>query len=500
MHNRAITADTHRRVWTASDLPWPEYTDRSDFVAASTAIRRGNLWGHPDFLRLWFGQSVSNLGDRISLLALPTIALVGLHQGALAIGVIGSLRFLPFLVLSPVAGGWADRLTRQRIMITADLGRFLSLLTIPLGYALGALTIWQLYAVALVNGCLTVFFEVSYQSYLPTLVEPGDIMEGNAKLQMTRSGSQAVGSALGGLLISLISSAGAVIVDAMSFIVSALSIGRIKARELPPSERPPAGSARDGWIALKEQPVLRSLLASSTVSNLGYSMGTVLALVIAYQELHLSPGEVGLATGVGGVGFVLGAMAAKRITSRFRVGRTIALMPLLIAVGNAVLPLGHLGLPLLVLCVGQFLVGAATSVYNVPVMTLVMTLTPPTVRGRIIGMSLILVWGAVSLGSLVGGVLGSLMGGSHAILVGAVFSAAATVIALASPVARVAAPPGPPAPPAASTAEPPTEAAPAAATADGDSSRQRDGGTSPGGPGELHPPALTAPDAVRPDL
>lgn len=424
-------------------------------MADSKRVRRGNLWEHPDFLRLWFGQSVSNLGDRVSLLALPTIALIGLHEGAYAVGIIGAMRFLPFLLLSPVAGGWADRYTRRWLMIGADLGRFAALVSIPIVYAFGGLTIWQLYAVALVSGCLTVFFEVSYQSYLPVLVEPGDIMEGNAKLQLSRSGSQAVGSAAGGVLISLISAAGAVIVDAASFLVSAVSIGRIKAREPVASQRPPAGSARDGWNALKEQPVLRHLLMSSSVSNLGYSMGTALALVIAYDELNLSPGEVGLATAIGGVGFVIGALGVKRVTTRFGMGRTIALMPLVIAIGNAVLPLGNLGFGLGILCIGQFLVGLATSIYNVPVMTLVMTLTPAAVRGRIIGMALILVWGAVSLGSLVGGVLGSLIGGSPAILVGAVISAIATVIALSGPVAKLVAPSGPPASPAAAPAAEP---------------------------------------------
>src|SRR2546430_16990500 len=162
---------------------------------------RGKLWGHPDFLKLWAGESVSVFGSQVTVLAVPTVAILVLHAGPFQVGVLSALEFLAFPTLGLVAGVYADRLRRRPIMIACDIGRRLALGSIPVAFALDALWLHQLYIVALLTGIFTVFFDVSYQSYLPALVNRSNLIEGNTKLEVTRSASQISGPAVGGLLI-----------------------------------------------------------------------------------------------------------------------------------------------------------------------------------------------------------------------------------------------------------------------------------------------------------
>jgi MFS family permease len=342
------------------------------------------------------------------LLAIPTIAVLILHQGPLQVGLLGALRFAPFLVLAPIVGPIADRYPRRSLMIVADLGRTVTLAMVPLLYELHALNIWGLYAVAAVAGCLTVLFEVSYQAYLPSFIPMDTLVEGNTKLQISRSVAQPVGSAIAAGLVAVMSAALAVIGDALTFLVSVVAVFRIQTRETPQGKRRPAirAGAREGWAYLLRHELLRNLLAASSVPNLGYSMGSALALVLAYKELHLAAWVVGLGIAAGGAGFVLGALAVRPVMAKLTPGRTLGLMPALSGVGYVLMTTGHWGVAFLGFAVGQFVVGWATSVYNIPVITLVQTQTPPQMRGRIMGSALILVWGASAVGYAVGGLIG----------------------------------------------------------------------------------------------
>src|SRR5918911_2926365 len=181
------------------------------------SLLTGKLWKHRDFLKLWSGETVSKLGSEVTLLALPTVAILVLHAGPLQVGLLSALEFLSFPVLGLIAGVIADRLRRRPIMIVCDLGRALALGSIPIAYSLNLLTINQLYAVALVTGVFTVFFDVSYQSYLPSLIDRKDLVEGNTKLQVSESAAQIGGPALAGFLIQVISGARAIAVDAISY-------------------------------------------------------------------------------------------------------------------------------------------------------------------------------------------------------------------------------------------------------------------------------------------
>ncbi len=165
---------------------------------------RGGLWRHRDFLLLWGSESVSQFGSQISFLALPLAAILTLDASAFEVALLGALEYVPWLVLALPTGVWVDRLRRRPILIIADFGRALALVSVPLVYLLGGLTIWQLYAVALATGALTVFFDVAYQSYLPSLVGREHLVDGNAKLEVSRSVAQVSGPGLAGGLVSAI--------------------------------------------------------------------------------------------------------------------------------------------------------------------------------------------------------------------------------------------------------------------------------------------------------
>ena len=200
---------------------------------ASPTRPRSGLLRHPDFLKLWTAETVSVFGTQVTLLALPLVAATILQVSPFEFALLGTIEFLPFILLSLPAGVWVDRLRRRPILIVGDLGRAISLISIPLAYSVGALTIWQLYVVAFVNGCLTVFFDVAYQSYLPSIVDRDQLVEGNSRLEISRSASQLAGPGLSGVLIGFLTAPFAIVVDAISYVLSALFVFGIRRAEPP---------------------------------------------------------------------------------------------------------------------------------------------------------------------------------------------------------------------------------------------------------------------------
>ena len=204
-----------------------------------------SLLRNPDFLKLWTGQTVSVFGSQITNLAVPIVAALTLRVSPFQFGLLATFEFLPFVLVGLPAGVWVDRLRRRPILIVGDLGRAITLLSIPIAFAFDALTIWQLYVVAFVTGSLTVFFDVAYQSYLPSIVERDQLVEGNAKLELTRTTSQRVGPAVAGVLISIVRAPFAVAIDAISYVVlgrsSCSGSGDPSRRSRPTTTRPGRG-------------------------------------------------------------------------------------------------------------------------------------------------------------------------------------------------------------------------------------------------------------------
>ena len=415
-------------------------------------IAGGRLWRHPDFLKMWAGQTVSQFGSQVSLLALPTVVVLTLHGTALQVGLLSALQFLPFPTLGLAVGVWLDRLRRRPVMILADVGRALALGSIPVAFLLGSLTMAQLYAVAVVTGVCTVFFEVGYQSYLPSLVERGDLLEGNTKLELTRSAAQVAGPLTAGVLIQALGAARAVAVDAVSFVVSVLSLAAIRAPE-PRAAGPIRGGSfladlAEGLRVVLGSRVLNSLAGCTAMWNLGTNVVLAVLLIFAYRDLRLSPAAVGFVFGAISLGGVAGALVAGRLARRLGLGRTLLLAIVVAGLTYLGMPLARLGAPVAVLSAFGFVQGMQVPIYNINQVSLRQVIVPDRLQGRMNATMRTIVWGALPLGSLLGGVLGSAIGVVPTILVGGALSVLAGGWIATGPVIRLTEQPVPEAEPA----------------------------------------------------
>ena len=388
---------------------------------------------------MWAGQSLSEVGTEVTRLALPTAAIVLLHAGPFQVGLLAALEFLAFPVLGLVAGVYADRLKRRQILIVCDAGRMLVLSSVPAAYFAGVLSMEQLYAVALVTGICTVFFDVAYQSYLPALIPRGDLLEGNSKLEITRSASQVAGPALGGVLIQIVSAAPAILVDALSYLVSVATLVWIRHPEpapRPSGEAPPSffGEMWEGIKVVLGHPVIRLIAGCTATSNLGSNIGQAIFLLFAYNQLRLTPGQVGVIFGIGSIGALLGAVTAVPVARRIGLGPAIAISA---GVGNAfifLVPLSALGYPFPLLGTAFFVLLLTGSIYNINQVSLRQAIVPVRLQGRLNATVRTIVWGTIPIGSFLGGVLGTRIGIVPTLYLSAAVATLSVLFILAGPV------------------------------------------------------------------
>ena len=399
----------------------------------------GRLWRNGDFIRLWIGQTISEAGTQVSQLAVPTVAILLLHATPIQVGLLTALEFLPFPVLGLVVGVYADRLKRRPLMIASDLGRMVALLTIPAAFSFGLLRIEQLYVVGLVVGVFNVFFGISYQSYLPALIARADLVEGNSKLEVSRSTAQLAGPAIAGVAIQAIGAARAIYIDAASFLVSALSLWLIRKPE--PQPQPATATGRSGfWHEMWEgvqvvihNPTLWKIAGCTATANLGSNMAFAVELIFMYRFLHLAPGLVGLIFAIGSVGGLLGAVASSAVVARLGVGLTLLLSILGGGLIMATPLAAQTNAPLFLsaLFFFEFLIGAP---YNITQVSLRQAITPDRVQGRMNATMRTIVWGTIPIGSLLGGILGTYVGVVPTIVVGGFISLLAAIWILLGPI------------------------------------------------------------------
>ena len=256
----------------------------------------GGLWRHPDFLKLWTAETISVFGSQFTALALPLVAVLLLDASTFAVSALFVVEFLPFILSRSPPGVWVDRLPRKPILVIGDLGRAALLGSIPLAYVVDALTLGQLYVVAFLVGICTVFFDVAYQSYLPSLVEREQLVDGNSKLEISRSTSQLAGPGTAGGLIGLFGAPFAMLLDAISYAVSAVFLFAIRRPERMPApsssgERPSMlADAREGLSFVVRNRYLRAISMCTGTSNFFFSMSAALIVVYAVRELDMSAG------------------------------------------------------------------------------------------------------------------------------------------------------------------------------------------------------------------
>lgn len=387
--------------------------------------RLGGLWQHPNFLKLWAGETVSVFGSQITLLALPLTAVLVLGATPGQMGILGAVEMAPFLFISLFAGVWVDRWRLRPLMIKADIGRAILLGSIPVVYTLGWLSIEYLYGIALLVGVLTVFFDVAYQSYLPVLVGREHLIEGNGKLEVSRSVAQITGPGLAGTLVQVASGPVALALDAISFAFSAIFLSFIKHTE-------PAKAVslvkHNIWREIGEglgvvfgNRYLRSIAACTGTTNFFTNIAAAVYTLYVVRELHLDAVMLGLIFGIGSIGALIGAVMAGWLARRIGLGWTIIGTAGLTGFGGLAAPLavGPVPVLMIILTAGYFVNSWGNPVYNINQVSLRQAITPHRLLGRMNASMRFLVWGTMPVGSLLGGLLGEIIGLRATLLVAA---------------------------------------------------------------------------------
>lgn len=383
----------------------------------------GRLWSNRDFVRLWSAQTVSQFGSQVTNLALPFVALLTLKATTFEIAALGVVDFLPFALLSLPAGVWVDRLRRRPILIAADWGRAAVLASVPIAYAFGALTLAQLFVVGFLTGTFTVFFDVSYQSYLPSLIEREQLSDGNSKLEISRSAAQVVGPGIAGVLIGAFKAPYAIAIDAASFAASAVLMTRIKRAEARP-ERSEARDMRreigEGLRFVLRHPLMRPAMIWVATMNFFTTVAGSILLVFAVRKLHLTAPTVGLVFSLASVGVLAGALFARRVEGRLGVGPSVITFAALGGASWLLVPLadGARAIPFLV--ASQLIFGFCAIGANIIAISLYQAITPDRMLGRMNASRRFVVWGIMPFAGLIGGALGSYIGLRPTLWIGAV--------------------------------------------------------------------------------
>jgi MFS family permease len=466
-------------------------------LASPTASRR-SLFRHPNYARLWTAATVSLFGTQVSQIAIPFIAAVVLNASAGQVGLLTTIEFLPFLLFTLPAGVWVDRFPKKRILVVGDLGRAAMLVSIPIAYALGGLTIWQLYIVGFVNGVMTVFFDVADQSYLPTILERDELVEGNAKLQISQSSAQILGQPVGGGLVALVTAPVAVLVDAVSYLGSAGLILSIRERATAtigsPRRLDPATAVRsteadevvpgsaagtsiaveaaterkgldpaaqahveqahvgagalDGPGGMRQQiaeglryilqhEYLANIAATTATSNLASNIAFAIFPVYVYKVLLLTPAAVGTMGGLGGAGVLVGALVANRIQARLGIGRTIIVAAATFGPISLLMPLATPEQAFWLLSASLFLGSLNNVNYHVAQVSLRQAITPEPFLVRMNATMRFLVWGTIPIGSLIGAGLSEVIGVRATVWVGSLLTFVTFLPVFFSPVRHI---------------------------------------------------------------
>ena len=381
-----------------------------------------SLWHNGDFLKLWSAQSISLVGTQVTALALPLTAILKLDASPMQVGLLGTVQYLPFLLVSLPAGAIVDRLRLLPVQIVADLVRAVLLIAVPTAAWLGHLSLGLLYPVAFLVGALSVFFDVSQQSYLPAIVEPEQLVEGNTKIQLSYSSAQLTGPGLGGLLVQAFTAPIALVADAVSYLGSAVLLLTIRHREPPKAPSASQGARADlrglgrdigaGLGFVWRHRFIRPLALATGTSNFFYLFGMTGSVLTIYavRQLGLSPGLLGAVLVVGNVGAVGGAVIADRVLARWRFGHVMIAGSAISAVAVAMMALADRATAVVMLSAAVLIGEVGICVYNIAQLSLRQAMTPADMLGRMNATVRFVNWGPIPLGAFIGGVLGQTIG------------------------------------------------------------------------------------------
>jgi len=395
----------------------------------------------PEFLKLWGGQTASMVGGQVTAVALPLTAALHLDATPGQMGLLVAAGLVPYLVLGLAAGVWVDRRRRRPVLVGADVARAALLAAVPLLAALGLLGIELLLAIALALGVCAMLFELAYPSYLPTLVGPERLEASNARMGASRSLAELGGPGLAGVLVQAVTAPLALLVQAATFLASALGLAAIRRPEPPPPRRPRGHARREmaeGLRATFASPLLRAGAVSAAAYNLWWSAIEAVLVLYVVRALGMEAAVYALTFAIGAAGALLGSLASAAVARRLGVGRAIVGSAALSCTALLLLALVEApGTGAVLLAAAFFLRGLGLTGWNIQIVSLKQTLVPPALLGRTTAAYLLLSFGAGAVGALLGGAAGGALGLRTTLVLAACGLALAWLPLALSPLPRV---------------------------------------------------------------
>jgi len=409
----------------------------------ASARRHDGVLANADFTKLWIGETISQIGSQVTQFTMPLVAILTLNATVLQVGVLNALKFVPVIVVAIFAGVWLDHRRRRPVLVGCALGNAVLIGLVPIASVTGLLSIGLLYAIVLLAGTLTVVFDVGALSYVPFLVERRHLPDGNSKLQASAGVAGIAGPGIAGFLVGLLTAPITLSVDAVSYLFSAAGVLSISKREpapeIPAERTSIRASIAEGFRAVYGTGLLRILLAQSATLNVGFGATSTLFVVYGIRTLHLSPDKLGIAVGALAAGALIGALLAARIGRALGMGRTMAASILGVSGSPLLLliPRDASMAAMIFLVAGWFGHGFGIAVWNVNTITLRQALTPNRLLARMNATYRMMLFGALPLGALLGGLVGSAIGLRGALLTGVLVLASPILWIFFSPVFRL---------------------------------------------------------------
>jgi predicted MFS family arabinose efflux permease len=406
--------------------------------------QHGGLWRDGDFLRFWSAETLSLIGSQVSLVAIPLLAVTLLTATPFEMGVLNAAQFAPFLLLTLVAGVWVDKHRRLPMLIATNFGRAILFGLIPLAMTMKLLNIGLLATLVFLAGMLTVVFELAYQSYVPSLVGHEHLIDANGKLEGSRSFAQMSGPGTAGILVGAVGAPIAILVDAVTYLVSAVTLLFIRRTE--PRPQPDTGPRRSLWEQVihglrlaVSNPYLRALGAEAAVYNLFNQMLWAVLILHLARGLHFHPIVIGLVLTAEGVGALLGSLVAARLSRHWGLGPTLIGSIVVANAAPLLIPVAPNGWVLAgpLIALAMMINGAGLVVYSIQTISVRQAAVATDVLGRTNAGYRFAVTGTAAIGALIGGALGGLIGLRATMVVGALGTLVAMLFVIRSPIPKL---------------------------------------------------------------
>ena len=399
----------------------------------------GRLWRHRDFVLLWGGETVEWVSDSITNLAVPTIAILMFNAGPLEMGFLSALGNVGYPALGLFAGVMVDRWRRRPVLVWTNIIQVVALGSIPAAFFFGILSLYQLFIVTLVMSITIVFFNIAYTAYLPTLIAREDLVEGNSKLETSSSAASVVGPPIAGGLIQILGAAPSIALDALGTLFAAVTILSIKKPE-PPSpstQRSFWSELKDGVRVVSETPALRNLAVSTSILNIGNTMFYAVFYLFIYDQLKMTPVVAGVTLGVGGVGVVVGAVAAPKLLKFMGLGSSLTAALMINGLGLLAVRESMYGPAVAILAPIWLIANIGIPIYNINQVSFRQILVADRLQGRMNATMRTFSYGAATLGALIGGIIGAQYGILTTMTTGGLIAILAALIIHFGPVGRL---------------------------------------------------------------